>query len=81
MSVQAVLKWGNSLAFRIPSAIAKQMDINEGAQVVFHIDGQRLVVEKAEQMPKFTHLDLVKALRKAKKHLIDLGPPRGKEML
>ncbi len=30
---QAVLKWGNSLAFRIPSAIAKQMQIEEGAEV------------------------------------------------
>jgi len=33
MSAQLILKRGNSLAFRIPSAIAKQMDINEGAEV------------------------------------------------
>jgi hypothetical protein len=36
------------------TAIAKQMDINEGAEVAFHIDGKRLVIEKAEKIPKFT---------------------------
>jgi antitoxin component of MazEF toxin-antitoxin module len=81
MSAQPILKWGNSLAFRIPSAIAKQMDINEGAEVAFHIDGKRLVIEKAERIPKFTHHDLVKALRKTKKRLVDLGVPRGREIL
>ena len=78
---QAILKWGNSLAFRVPAAIAKQMEIGEGDEVEFHIDGQRLVIEKAAQMPKFTHRDLLKSLRKAKKGLVDLGPPRGGEIL
>jgi len=81
MSAQQILKWGNSLAFRIPSAIAKQMDINEGAEVAFHIDGKRLIMEKADNIPKFTHHDLVKALRKTKKSLVDFGAPRGKEIL
>ena len=78
---QAILKWGNSLAFRIPAAIAKQMEIAEGEEVEFYIDGKRLVIEKAAKMPKFTHQDLLKSLRKAKKDLIDLGTPRGKEIL
>jgi antitoxin component of MazEF toxin-antitoxin module len=78
---QAILKWGNSLAFRIPSAIAKQMDIEEGAKVEFRIEGTQLIVEKADQMPTFTDRDLVKALRNAKKELIDLGRPRGNEIL
>jgi antitoxin component of MazEF toxin-antitoxin module len=78
---QAILKWGNSLAFRIPAAIAKQMEIAEGVEVEFYIDGKRLIVEKASEVPKFTHQELVKALRKAKKSLIDLGGPTGKEVL
>jgi len=78
---QTILKWGNSLAFRIPAAMAKQMQIDEGAAVEFRIDGKRLVIEKANEVPGFTHQELVKALRKAKKNLIDLGNPRGKEML
>jgi antitoxin MazE len=78
---QSVLKWGNSLAFRIPSAIAKQMQIEEGAEVEFRIEGKQLIVEKADEMPSFTDRDLVRALRKAKRELIDLGSPRGNEIL
>jgi antitoxin component of MazEF toxin-antitoxin module len=78
---QAILKWGNSLAFRIPAAIAKQMEIGEGEEVEFYIDGKRLVVEKAAKMPRFTQQDLLKSLRKMKKGLIDLGTPQGKEIL
>jgi len=81
MFAQSILKWGNSLALRIPSAIAKQLNIREGAEVEFHIDGNRLVIEKADKVPRFTHRDLVKALRKAKKHPLDAGPPKGKEIL
>ena len=78
---QAILKWGNSLAFRIPSAIAKQMQIEEGAEVEFRIEGKQLIVEKADEMPSFTDRDLGRALRKAKKELIELGRPRGGEIL
>lgn len=78
---QAILKWGNSLAFRIPAAIAKQMEIDEGAEVEFRVDGKRLVVEKATAVPRFTHRDLVEGLRKARKGLVDLGSSRGKEIL
>ena len=81
MSAQAVLKWGNSLAFRIPSAIAKQMNIVEGAEVEFRIDGERLIIEKAGEVPPFSHRELVKALKKAKRELVDLGSSRGKEIL
>jgi antitoxin component of MazEF toxin-antitoxin module len=78
---QSVLKWGNSLAFRIPSAIAKQMEIEEGAEVEFRIEGKQLIVEKADEMPSFTDRDLLEALKKAKKQLVELGRPRGNEIL
>ena len=81
MSAQPIKKWGNSLAFRIPSAIAKQMNITEGASVEFRIDGQRLVIEKAEATPEFTRRDLQRALRRSRRGLIDLGAPRGREIL
>lgn len=50
-------------------------------EVEFHIDGKQLVIEKAEKLPKFTHQDLLKSLRTAKKRLVDLGAPRGEEVL
>jgi antitoxin component of MazEF toxin-antitoxin module len=78
---QNIRKWGNSLAFRIPAAIVRQMGLNAGARVEFRIDGKRLVVEKADEMPAFTPEDLQKALRTIKKDLIDPGGPQGKEIL
>jgi antitoxin component of MazEF toxin-antitoxin module len=84
MSGQSVLKWGNSLAFRIPSAIAKQMDLSEGEHVEFHFDGAKLIIEKAEEVTPFTHRDLVAALKRAKRQRlgdVDFGAPRGKEIL
>src|SRR5260370_8367162 len=78
---QAILKWGNSLAFRIPAAIAKQMEIAEGAEVEFQVDGKRLVIEKAVEVPRFPHRDLIKALRKARQGLVDFGTPRGQDSL
>jgi len=78
---QAIVKWGNSLAFRIPAAIARQMEIEEGAKVEFRVEGKRLVIERAVELPSFSHQQLVKALRKSKAELVDLGRPRGKEVL
>jgi antitoxin component of MazEF toxin-antitoxin module len=84
MSGQSVLKWGNSLAFRIPAAIAKQMALSVGAQVEFHIDGQKLIIEKSAEVSPFSHRDLVQALKRAKRQgiqRVDYGTPRGKEIL
>jgi antitoxin component of MazEF toxin-antitoxin module len=78
---QSIVKWGNSLAFRFPSVIARQMHIVEGAAVAYHIDGRRLVIEKADEMPAFSHYDLLKGLRKASKKPVNPGAPRGKEIL
>lgn len=78
---QAVLKWGNSLALRIPSAMARQMGIEEGAEIEVRVEGRRLVVEKAEQLPQFSHGDLKRALANARKELVDFGRPRGNEVL
>jgi antitoxin component of MazEF toxin-antitoxin module len=78
---QAVLKWGNSLAFRIPAAVAKQMGIAEGAALELRVEGQRMIIEKADEFPAFSQDDLAKALRKTKRTLVDYGRPRGNEIL
>src|SRR5277367_5563796 len=84
MSGQSVLKWGNSLAFRIPAAIARQMALNVGEQVEFHFDGEKLIIEKSDEVSPFNHRDLVRALKQAKRQRmekIEFGAPRGKEIL
>jgi antitoxin component of MazEF toxin-antitoxin module len=84
MSGQSVLKWGNSLAFRIPAAIAKQMALSVGEQVEFHFDGEKLIIEKSDEVSPFSHRDLMRALKRAKRRRqekVDFGAPRGKEIL
>jgi hypothetical protein len=49
--------------------------------VEFRIDGKRLVIEKAHEVSAFTRENLVKAVRMAKRNLIDFGGPQGKETL
>ena len=82
MAIQQILKWGNSLALRIPSAIAKQMRVSEGKKVEIRINGTTLVVEPAEdELPRFGHADLVKALRHIKRGEDELGSRVGREIL
>jgi antitoxin MazE len=82
MAIQQVLKWGNSLALRIPSAIAKQMRVTAGGKVEIRIEGTTLVVEPAgEQLPPFAHKDLIKALKRVRRAEDRLGRPRGREVL
>ena len=44
-----VQKWGNSLALRIPAALAKKLNLYEGSSVFLEIEQGRLVV----QPPKY----------------------------
>jgi antitoxin component of MazEF toxin-antitoxin module len=82
MSIQQVLKWGNSLALRIPAAIAKQMRVSAGKRVAIRLEGTTLVVEPAaEELPEFTQADLRKALKRSKRKEDSLGIPRGREVL
>ena len=80
MSRQSILKWGNSLAFRLPAAIARQLNVAEGAEVTYTLEGGKLVIEPAPpELPAFTEDDLARAIRKSKPKLVPLGKPRGKE--
>ena len=68
----------------IPAAIAKQMSLSEGERVDFYIDGEKLIIEKSQEVAPFKPSDLVKALKRAKRQRlddVDLGAPRGKEIL
>lgn len=80
MPTQTISKWGSSLAFRLPAAFAKQMQLEEGSTVTLVVDGKRLVIE-----PAVTAVD-AKAFFTAVKQsqgvhgLINIGKARGKEI-
>jgi antitoxin component of MazEF toxin-antitoxin module len=82
MSIQQVVRWGNSLALRILSAIAKQMRVTAREKGKTRLEGSRLVVEPAgEELPRFTRADLLRALKATKTREEILGKPRGREAL
>ena len=80
MSKQAILKWGNSLGFRLPAEVAKQMKVSEGSEVTYTLHGSQLIIETAaETLPPFTKADLARVARGSKPRLVSFGKPRGKE--
>jgi antitoxin component of MazEF toxin-antitoxin module len=81
MSIKRVVKWGNSLALRIPAAIAKQMKVAAGEKMAVRLEGTKLVVEVAEELPKFTQADLARAVKGLKVRPDPLGRARGREIL
>ena len=48
--ISSVAKWGNSLALRIPSAFARELDVREGASVEISVDNGTLVVRPVDEM-------------------------------
>ena len=46
-AASTVQKWGNSLAVRLPSQIAKQMHLAQGAAIHVYIADNKLIMEPA----------------------------------
>ncbi len=75
-----ILKWGNSLALRIPKPFAEEADLRENAPVDLTIRNGRLVVVPIVE-PRFTLEDLVSQITQQNRHLeTDFGAPVGNEV-
>jgi antitoxin MazE len=84
---QSVVRWGNSLAVRIPSAVAKPLGLAERSQVTLLVTRGKLLITPTETIPDFSDKDLRKALRLLKKAkradrvaTLELGKPVGREV-
>ncbi len=51
-----IQKWGNSLALRIPQAVAKQIHVKEGDPVTLKISSTGLTVKPAPKRPSLDEL-------------------------
>ncbi len=60
MRVQ-VSKWGNSLAIRIPKAVAECLRVQEGRAVDLTIDGEAVIMRSCQ--PRYTIEELVAEMR------------------
>ena len=74
-----ISKWGNSLAVRIPQAIAKQASLNEGDCVALAIDSEGGIVLRPTRR-KYELAELVSWITPKNRHReTDWGRPRGEE--
>lgn len=75
-----ISKWGNSLAVRIPTAIAKEAELSEGDPLSVRVaeDGS-IVIRPARRRYKLE--DLLEGMKPSQRHPeTDWGPPRGREV-
>ena len=74
-----VSKWGNSLAVRIPLAIAKQAGLAEGDSVKLVLDRDGAIVVRPTRR-KYELSDLVAKITPRNRHReTDSGRPQGEE--
>jgi antitoxin MazE len=74
-----VQKWGNSLALRIPSSVAKDVRLRQGSVVdVAIVEGRMVVKPKGRQ--KYSLGRMLKGVKKRNLHTEHLaGNPKGRE--
>jgi antitoxin MazE len=74
-----VSKWGNSLAIRIPQAIAKEARLNEGDSLAMNLDRDGAIVLRSARR-KYELAELVSRITPGNRHgETDWGRPQGKE--
>ena len=67
MARQNVVRWGNSLAVRIPAAAAELLGLVERSQVTLAVKSGVLTITPSERVPEFSDEDFRRALRQLKK--------------
>ena len=73
-----IQKWGNSLALRLPRAVAQQIKVSEGQSVELKVTADKLIVQRARRRPTLDEL-LAKVTPDNIHEEVNWGPPRGKE--
>jgi len=75
----AVQKWGNSLALRIPKAVAEESRIGQGSVVDVRLRKGEIVVKPLVR-PEYTLDELLAAVTDENLHdEVDTGVPAGRE--
>lgn len=73
-------KWGNSLALRIPSSLAREAALHEGKPVRVSVDAGRVIITPVPDEPVFALEDLVAGITPENRHEeIETGEAVGNE--
>ena len=71
-------KCGNHLRVRIPKALARELDFDEGTIVEVRVSGRNLILAPVRR--EFTLSELVAGITPRNRHrMTDWGPPAGNE--
>ena len=80
MSNSHIVKWGNSLAIRIPKLVAEEAGLDEGDRVSIKAAEGQIKVQRAERIP--TLKELVTQMSPENRHEeTSTGRERGKEQV
>ncbi|MEI6207703.1 MAG: hypothetical protein WCP20_13050 [Desulfuromonadales bacterium] len=77
-------KWGNSLACRIPSALAKECGFTDQLSVEVTASEGKIVISRVSSIPVYSLEELVSRITPENKHDYadtDFGGPVGRELL
>lgn len=78
--ITKVLKWGNSLALRIPKAFARELDIEENSRVNITLQEGQLSIAPVKEYETEDLEELLGQVNENNLHYeIDTGKPQGKE--
>jgi len=76
-------RWGNSLAVRIPKAVADALKVSDGRRAEISVENGTLVLRpllKPTRKPRYTLEELLSGMTKENvPQEVDWGPPRGNE--
>ena len=76
-----VQKWGNSLAVRLPRAVAKQVNVHKGSRMDMSLTADKIILSAAVDPKKYNLNALLKKVTKKNTHaVISFGKPVGKEI-
>ncbi len=75
-----IVKWGNSLAIRIPKPVAEQAGVQEGDPVVLEAARGQIKLVRSERVPTLKEL-VAQITPENRYEEISTGPERGKEIV
>lgn len=75
-----IVKWGNSLAVRIPKPVAEAVGAQEGDPIVIEAEDGHIKVRRKQRVPALKEL-VAKITSENRYEEIPSGPARGKESL
>ena len=79
MPTGQVVKWGNSLAIRIPKPVAEQAGVSEGDPIVIEAAEGRIQVRRSRQRVPALRTLVAQITKGNRYEEVETGPARGKE--